>query len=140
MSLGLMRMRQGTAAPWRVRFTHRDLMGAWHVGMGCGRQCLSRQRENWQADHRGGLWRNNRDFGRRMWERENSDGIVCGGFVTVEVSSGIVWYSYLLKTTRRRERTEKNRAKDSPENTSDARKRKWDVEKKNIKGNSKPVF
>jgi hypothetical protein len=52
-----------------------------------------------------------------MWEREVFDGTLCSGSVMV-IFRGFKRYIDLLKTTRKRLRTEKGRVKNSPENNS----------------------
>jgi hypothetical protein len=67
-------------------------------------------------------WQNGQDFERCVKEHENSDEAVCGGSGAV-VFQGFQWYIELLKTIRGRERTEKDGAKYSSENTSGAERK-----------------
>jgi hypothetical protein len=93
------------------------------VGVAKGRSvngCPKRSRRTIVAEWQ---WWSSRDFGQCLWEHGNFDGTMYGDSRMV-VFRGFKWYSDLLKTTRRRKRTVKDKAKDLPKNTSGSRKRK----------------
>jgi hypothetical protein len=61
-----------------------------------------------------GAWTDGRFFERRVEEREDSDEAVLGGSGTV-FFLGFDWYRYQIETMRGRRRTEKDRARETPE-------------------------
>jgi hypothetical protein len=61
-----------------------------------------------------GAWTDGKDFERRVGERDDSDEAVLGGSGTV-FFLGFDWYRYQIETMRGRRRTEKDRARVTPE-------------------------